>query len=135
MSTPSTAAVSTFQNGTPLLLTTRQAASVCGTSIRTWRSWDSAGKIPEPFGSGDRTSGGAKNFAPGSTLAVHGAMPGKSSAGNHIESFIDRVKKAGNRAGGSGLQSTDVEQHCHPLAGCSGTGRHDMRIYNNGQSI
>jgi prophage regulatory protein len=30
----------------PLLLTARQAAALCSTSLRTWRSWDSTGKIP-----------------------------------------------------------------------------------------
>lgn len=32
----------------PLLLTARQAAALCGKSLRTWRSWDSAGVIPRP---------------------------------------------------------------------------------------
>jgi len=30
----------------PLLLTARQAAAMCGKSLRTWRAWDSAGRIP-----------------------------------------------------------------------------------------
>jgi predicted DNA-binding transcriptional regulator AlpA len=29
-----------------LLVTARQAAELCGKSLRTWRSWDSAGWIP-----------------------------------------------------------------------------------------
>lgn len=33
---------------TPLLLTAREAAAMCGKSLRTWRSWDSAGLIPQP---------------------------------------------------------------------------------------
>lgn len=33
----------------PLLLTARQAAELCGRSLRTWRSWDSAGVIPRPI--------------------------------------------------------------------------------------
>lgn len=32
----------------PLLLTARQAANMCAKSLRTWRSWDSAGLIPRP---------------------------------------------------------------------------------------
>jgi predicted DNA-binding transcriptional regulator AlpA len=31
-----------------LLLTAKQAAAACGKSLRTWRSWDSAGRIPRP---------------------------------------------------------------------------------------
>lgn len=31
-----------------LLLTAREAAAVCGKSLRTWRIWDSAGVIPRP---------------------------------------------------------------------------------------
>ena len=30
------------------LLTGAEAAEVCRTSLRTWRSWDSAGKVPKP---------------------------------------------------------------------------------------
>jgi len=33
----------------PLLLRAVQAAEVCGTSVRTWRIWDSTGKIPQPI--------------------------------------------------------------------------------------
>ncbi len=29
-----------------LLLRAPQAAKLCGTSLRTWRTWDSAGRIP-----------------------------------------------------------------------------------------
>jgi predicted DNA-binding transcriptional regulator AlpA len=32
----------------PLLVTARQAAAMCGKSLRTWRSWDAAGRIPRP---------------------------------------------------------------------------------------
>lgn len=32
----------------PLLLNARQAAELCGKSLRTWRSWDSAGFVPRP---------------------------------------------------------------------------------------
>jgi len=34
---------------TPLLLTARQATKLCGKSLRTWRSWDAAGLIPQPI--------------------------------------------------------------------------------------
>jgi len=46
------------QDGTPsnstsgakgrLLLTAAEAAEVCSKSLRTWRTWDSAGLIPAP---------------------------------------------------------------------------------------
>jgi predicted DNA-binding transcriptional regulator AlpA len=39
----------------PLLLTARQAAAVCGRSLRTWRTWDSSGRIPRPIRIGAST--------------------------------------------------------------------------------
>src|SRR5262245_54217057 len=39
----------------PLLLTARQAASMCGKSLRTWRTWDAAGWIPRPVRIGRST--------------------------------------------------------------------------------
>jgi predicted DNA-binding transcriptional regulator AlpA len=33
---------------TLLLLRAPDAAALCSTSIRTWRTWDTAGKIPQP---------------------------------------------------------------------------------------
>jgi excisionase family DNA binding protein len=39
----------------PLLLTARQAANVCGKSLRTWRTWDSNGRIPSPVRIGRST--------------------------------------------------------------------------------
>ena len=39
----------------PLLLSTKDAAAVCGTSIRTWRGWDAGGKIPQPIRIGRAT--------------------------------------------------------------------------------
>ena len=33
---------------TPLLLRPAQAAALCDTSLRTWRSWDVGGRIPQP---------------------------------------------------------------------------------------
>jgi predicted DNA-binding transcriptional regulator AlpA len=39
----------------PLLLTARQAAAMCGKSLRTWRSWDAAGWIPKPVRIGRST--------------------------------------------------------------------------------
>ena len=38
-----------------LLLTARQAAAMCGKSLRTWRTWDSAGWIPQPVRIGRST--------------------------------------------------------------------------------
>ena len=34
---------------TPLLVTARTAAAMCGISLRTWRTWDAAGRIPQPI--------------------------------------------------------------------------------------
>ena len=31
-----------------LLASAKQAAAMCGKSLRTWRSWDAAGWIPKP---------------------------------------------------------------------------------------
>ena len=38
-----------------LLLTAIQAATMCGRSLRTFRSWDAAGKIPRPIRIGRST--------------------------------------------------------------------------------
>lgn len=38
-----------------LLLTAREAATRCGRSLRTWRTWDAAGYIPEPIRIGRST--------------------------------------------------------------------------------
>jgi predicted DNA-binding transcriptional regulator AlpA len=38
-----------------LLLTARQAATICGKSLRTWRTWDAAGWIPRPVRIGRST--------------------------------------------------------------------------------
>ena len=38
-----------------LLLTAKQGARMCGKSLRTWRSWDSAGWIPRPVRIGRAT--------------------------------------------------------------------------------
>ena len=32
----------------PLLVTAKAAAAMCSKSLRTWRSWDAAGWIPQP---------------------------------------------------------------------------------------
>jgi len=39
----------------PLLLTARQAATACGKSLRTWRSWDALGLNPKPVRIGRNT--------------------------------------------------------------------------------
>jgi predicted DNA-binding transcriptional regulator AlpA len=39
----------------PLLVTANQAASMCGRSVRTWRAWDSSGRIPSPIRIGSST--------------------------------------------------------------------------------
>lgn len=40
---------------TPLLVTAKQAAFMCGKSLRTWRAWDAAGWIPRPVRIGRST--------------------------------------------------------------------------------
>jgi predicted DNA-binding transcriptional regulator AlpA len=45
-------------NTTPpqqLLVTAKQAARMCGRSLRTWRTWDSGGLIPQPVRMGRAT--------------------------------------------------------------------------------
>jgi predicted DNA-binding transcriptional regulator AlpA len=42
-------------NNERLLVTARQAAELCGKSLRTWRAWDSAGWIPKPIRIGRNT--------------------------------------------------------------------------------
>lgn len=39
----------------PLLLSAKQAAAICGKSLRTWRTWDAAGWIPRPVRIGRST--------------------------------------------------------------------------------
>jgi predicted DNA-binding transcriptional regulator AlpA len=39
----------------PLLLRAAQAAALCNTSVRTWRAWDAAGKIPRAIHIGRST--------------------------------------------------------------------------------
>jgi predicted DNA-binding transcriptional regulator AlpA len=38
-----------------LLVTAKRAAQICGKSLRTWRTWDSAGLIPQPVRIGRST--------------------------------------------------------------------------------
>ncbi len=38
-----------------MLVTAKQAALMCGKSLRTWRTWDSAGLIPKPVRIGRST--------------------------------------------------------------------------------
>lgn len=38
-----------------LLVTAKEAAKLCGKSLRTWRTWDSAGWIPQPIRIGRST--------------------------------------------------------------------------------
>jgi predicted DNA-binding transcriptional regulator AlpA len=47
--------LATDQGPSPLLLTARQAAAMCGKSLRTWRTWDAAGWIPRPVRIGRST--------------------------------------------------------------------------------
>jgi predicted DNA-binding transcriptional regulator AlpA len=42
-------AVEYEKNCRPLLLTAHQAAAICSISVRNWRIWDSAGKVPRPI--------------------------------------------------------------------------------------
>ncbi len=38
----------THRSRNPMLLTAREAARLCGKSLRTWRTWDAGGLIPRP---------------------------------------------------------------------------------------
>lgn len=38
-----------------LLVTAKQAAMLCSKSLRTWRTWDAAGRIPRPVRVGRST--------------------------------------------------------------------------------
>lgn len=38
-----------------LLVSAKDASQLCGKSLRTWRSWDSAGRIPRPVRIGRAT--------------------------------------------------------------------------------
>lgn len=40
---------------TSLLISAKQAAAMCGKSLRTWRTWDAAGWIPRPVRIGKST--------------------------------------------------------------------------------
>lgn len=40
---------------TTLLIQAKQAAALCGKSLRTWRTWDAAGWIPRPVRIGRST--------------------------------------------------------------------------------
>lgn len=39
----------------PLMISARAACRLCGKSLRTWRTWDSAGLIPRPVRIGRST--------------------------------------------------------------------------------
>ena len=39
----------------PLMLRAPEAAALCAVSVRTWRGWDAAGKIPQPIRIGRST--------------------------------------------------------------------------------
>lgn len=43
---------STLKSSPPLLLTAVEAATACRTSVRTWRTWDAAGRVPRPINIG-----------------------------------------------------------------------------------
>lgn len=43
------------KDSSPLLITAREAAALCGRSLRCWRTWDSAGRIPRPVRIGRST--------------------------------------------------------------------------------
>lgn len=43
------------EEASTLLVTAKQAAQMCGKSLRTWRTWDSAGMIPQPVRIGRST--------------------------------------------------------------------------------
>jgi predicted DNA-binding transcriptional regulator AlpA len=52
---PSSEAQPGDERAVPLLLTARQAATACGRSLRTWRTWDALGLVPQPVRIGRNT--------------------------------------------------------------------------------
>jgi predicted DNA-binding transcriptional regulator AlpA len=46
----------------PLLVPARLAANMCGKSLRTWRAWDAAGRIPRPIRIGRSTLWGLEEL-------------------------------------------------------------------------
>lgn len=57
-SVPDPSLLDTEQAGcghSPLLVTAKTAAMMCGKSLRTWRTWDAAGWIPRPIRIGRST--------------------------------------------------------------------------------
>lgn len=48
--------------GQSLLVSARQAAGMCGKSLRTWRTWDAAGRIPRPVRIGRSTLWGLEEL-------------------------------------------------------------------------
>lgn len=55
MSTNTSVAVPDDEQRRVLLVTARTAASLCGKSLRTWRTWDAAGWVPRPIRIGRST--------------------------------------------------------------------------------
>ncbi len=54
----------------PLLVSEKQAAAMCGKSLRTWRTWDSSGLIPRPVRIAVQHFGVPKRCADGWTRGV-----------------------------------------------------------------
>ena len=52
---PSKATGYSASSESTLLITAKRAAQMCGKSLRTWRTWDSAGMIPQPVRIGRST--------------------------------------------------------------------------------
>jgi predicted DNA-binding transcriptional regulator AlpA len=50
------------QAAQPLLVSARQAAGMCRKSLRTWRTWDAAGRIPRPVRIGRSTLWGLEEL-------------------------------------------------------------------------
>jgi predicted DNA-binding transcriptional regulator AlpA len=50
-----TTSVTNIGDAAPLLVTARTAALICSKSLRTWRTWDSLGRIPRPVRIGRST--------------------------------------------------------------------------------
>jgi len=53
--TPKSDSVGDIAISSQLLIPARQAAALCGKSLRTWRTWDAAGWIPRPVRIGRST--------------------------------------------------------------------------------
>jgi predicted DNA-binding transcriptional regulator AlpA len=111
----------------PLLLTAYDAASLCGTSLRTWRVWNSAGRIPRAVRIGRSHLWRLEELH----AWVQAGCPRRDAWEGMYRDQRRRTTAPLTRTRASirgvALQSTDVERHCHTLAGSPGKGEETLR--------